>query len=97
MLAEGLAAAANQAQLAHTIGRVGSMLTVFFNADPVLDWDAASRCDTQAFARFFWGMLERGIYLPCSQFEALFVSLAHTREDIQNTLDAAADTMATLK
>jgi glutamate-1-semialdehyde 2,1-aminomutase len=65
------------------------MMTLFFAAEPVCDWPTASRCDTARFARWFWQMLERGIYLPCSQFEALFVSAAHTETDIDATIAAA--------
>ena len=65
------------------------MMTLFFNAAPVTDWDTASRCDTQRFARYFWGLIERGVYMPCSQYEALFVSAAHTPADIESTIDAA--------
>jgi glutamate-1-semialdehyde 2,1-aminomutase len=88
-LADGLAAAARTAGLGCTVGRCGSMMTLFFNPDPVTDWDVASRCDTRRYARFFWGMIERGIYLPCSQFEALFLSTAHTDEQIDQTVAAA--------
>jgi glutamate-1-semialdehyde 2,1-aminomutase len=88
-LADGLAEAARTAGLGSTVGRCGSMMTLFFNPDPVTDWDVASRCDTGRYARFFWGMIERGIYLPCSQFEALFLSTAHTDEQIDQTVAAA--------
>jgi glutamate-1-semialdehyde 2,1-aminomutase len=54
----------------------------------------AARCDTKQFARYFWGMLDRGIYLPCSQFEANFVSAAHTPEHIDQTLAAAREVLA---
>lgn len=93
-LEEGLQAAATEAGVAHTTNRVGSMLTLFFNADPVSSWDEASRCDTAAFAKFFWNLLERGIYFPCSQFEALFVSAAHTEADIDATIAAAREALA---
>jgi glutamate-1-semialdehyde 2,1-aminomutase len=69
--------------------RVGSMLTWFFQKGPVTDWDTAAKSDTQAFARFHNRMLERGIYLPPSQYEALFVSAAHTDGDIARTVEAA--------
>ena len=69
--------------------RVGSMFTWFFTAGPVTDWNAASKSDTKAFARFFRGMLENGIYLPPSQFEAAFLSAAHNEKDIQQTIAAA--------
>jgi glutamate-1-semialdehyde 2,1-aminomutase len=86
-LANGLDEAA--AVVPHTIARVGSMMTLFFCGDPVTDWPTASRCDTQQFARYFWGLIDRGVYMPCSQFEALFVSAAHTEADIDATIAAA--------
>jgi glutamate-1-semialdehyde 2,1-aminomutase len=69
--------------------RVGSMFTWFFQPGPVSEWDTASKSDTQAFARFHRGMLESGVYLPPSQYEALFVGAAHTEEDIKKTVAAA--------
>jgi glutamate-1-semialdehyde 2,1-aminomutase len=92
-LAAGLDAAATAAGVPHTIGRVGSMMTLFFSPGPVTDWETAARCDTRRFARYFWGMIERGIYLPCSQFEAMFVSAAHTEADIDATVAAARERM----
>lgn len=86
-LAAGLDRAA--AGIPHTIARAGSMLTLFFHPDPVSDWDVASRCDRARFARYFWGLIDRGVYLPCSQFEALFVSAAHTEADVEATVKAA--------
>jgi glutamate-1-semialdehyde 2,1-aminomutase len=88
-LAEGLTAAACAAGLAHTVARVGSMMTLFFNPAPVTDWDTASRSDTKAYARYFWKMMDQGIYLPCSQYEALFVSAAHSEQDVEQTIEAA--------
>lgn len=85
----GLREAAQAVGTAHTIARVGSMLTLFFRPDPVVDWPSASQCDTKQFARFFWGLIERGVYFPCSQFEALFISAAHTEGDIRQTIEAA--------
>ena len=73
-LAEGLDRAATDAGIPHVVQRVGSMLTLFFHDGPVHDYDDARRSDTRLFARFFWEMLARGVYLPCSQFEAAFVS-----------------------
>ena len=72
-----------------TVNRVGSMFTFFFTDGPVTDYESAKRSDTTRFARFFRAMLERGIYLAPSQFEAAFVSAAHTEEDIRRTADAA--------
>jgi len=95
-LADGWMEAANDAGVPHTLERVGSMMTLFFNADPVTDWNVAAKCDTAKFGKFFWGMIERGVYLPCSQYEALFVSAAHTEEDIDHTIAAAREVLATL-
>jgi glutamate-1-semialdehyde 2,1-aminomutase len=96
-LEAGLHAAATNAGIAHQIARVGSMLTLFFSAEPVTDWDTASRSDTKRFARFFWGMLDRGVYLPCSQFEAMFVSAAHTEADVDATIASARASLADLR
>ncbi len=92
-LADGLAQAARDAGIPHQLARVGSMLTLFFNSQPVTDWEVAKQCDTARFARFFWGMLERGIYLPCSQYEAMFVSAAHSVDDIDATVAAAREVL----
>jgi glutamate-1-semialdehyde 2,1-aminomutase len=77
-----------------TVNRVGSMFTFFFTPDPVTDWPSAERCDKAEFARFFHFMLERGVYLAPSQFEAGFISAAHTEEDIQHTVDAMKEFFA---
>ncbi len=95
-LAAGLNAAAAAAGIPHTLARAGSMLTLFFNPDPVSDWDVASRCDRARFAKYFWGLIDRGVYMPCSQFEALFISAAHTTDDIARTVQAAAEVFAML-
>jgi glutamate-1-semialdehyde 2,1-aminomutase len=92
-LAKGLDEAATAAGVPHTVARVGSMMTLFFNPEPVHDWPAAARCDTQAFARYFWGLMDRGVYMPCSQYEALFASAAHTEADIDATVAAARDVL----
>jgi glutamate-1-semialdehyde 2,1-aminomutase len=73
----------------HSINRVGSMLTLFFNGRRVVDWDTASKSDTKRFSRYFWGLIDRGVYMPCSQYEALFISAAHTEQDIAATIAAA--------
>jgi glutamate-1-semialdehyde 2,1-aminomutase len=65
------------------------MWTFFFTDQPVTDLESAQRSDTHLFAQFFWAMIERGVYLPCSQFEAAFVSAAHTDEQIEQTIAAA--------
>ncbi len=93
-LADGLLAAAKNAGAGHTLQRVGSMMTLFFNPEPVHNWEVAARCDTQAFGRYFWELMDRGVYMPCSQFEALFVSAAHSEENIDATIDAAAEALA---
>lgn len=95
-LAEGLTQKAQAAGIPHTVTRVGSMLTLFFNPDAVTNWPTASRCDTQRFGAYFWGLIERGIYMPCSQFEALFVSAAHSDSDIDATIDAAGEVLVAL-
>jgi glutamate-1-semialdehyde 2,1-aminomutase len=88
-LQAGLLEAAAAADLPARAGRVGSMLTLFFIDDPVRDYADARRCDTDRFARFHASMLDQGVYLPPSQFEAWFPSLAHTAEDIDQTIAAA--------
>jgi len=90
-LEAGLRQAAAEAGQSVTINRVGSMITVFFCAGPVVDYATAKASDTRRFARFFHEMLKRGVYLPPAQFEAAFVSLAHTESDIDFTVTAAAD------
>ena len=92
-LATGLEAAARTAGVPCTLGWFNSMMTLFFSPDPVVDWTTASRCDTRRFARYFWGLIERGVYMPCSQFEALFVSTAHTEDDIDATVAAAREAL----
>jgi glutamate-1-semialdehyde 2,1-aminomutase len=83
------AAIAGVAPVGITVNRVGSMFTWFFTGRPVTDYDSAKRSDTARFAAFHRSMLEQGIYLPPSQFEAAFVSAAHTAEDIRKTVQAA--------
>ncbi len=77
-----------------TVNRIGSMMTWFFTDQPVTDWDSAKKCDTAKFGKFFHAMLERGVYLPPSQFEALFVSTAHSEADIERTVAAAKESFA---
>ena len=89
-LAAGLAGALGEG-LPGTVNRVGSMLTLFLGPDRVASPDHARACDRDRFARFFHGMLARGVYLPPSPFEALFVSLAHEDGDIDATVAAFAD------
>jgi glutamate-1-semialdehyde 2,1-aminomutase len=89
-LVDGLAAAARTADVAYTSNRVGSMFTGFFTPDPVTDYASAKQANTRRYARFFHTMLQQGVYLAPSQFEAGFVSLAHTDADLDATLEAAA-------
>ena len=93
-LVAGVAAAAKSASVPMTTNRVGSMFTWFFTPGPVTDWESASKSDTEAFGRFFRNMLEGGIYLPPSQYEAAFLSAAHTEEDITKTIAAAKQAFA---
>jgi glutamate-1-semialdehyde 2,1-aminomutase len=88
-LVEGVAAAANEAGVPMTTNRVGSMFTWFFNPGPVTDWASVSKSDTAAFGRFFRSMLDSGVYLPPSQYEAAFLSAAHSEEDVEKTVAAA--------
>ena len=95
-LTAGLAQAARDAGLPHTLAQCGSMFTLFFQDGPVRDYPTAAKSDTKRFAAYFHGMLERGVYLPCSQFEANFVSSCHTDQDIAATIAAAKEVFATL-
>jgi glutamate-1-semialdehyde 2,1-aminomutase len=95
-LALGLKEAAKAVGVPVQIGWCNSMMTLFFADEPVIDWPSAAKCDTQRFARYFWGLLSRGVYMPCSQFEALFVSAAHTEADIDQTIAAAREALAAL-
>jgi glutamate-1-semialdehyde 2,1-aminomutase len=93
-LCEGLADAAREAGVSTVTNRVGSMWTSFFTAEPVVDWETANRSDRQKYGKFFHAMLEQGVYLAPSQFEAAFVSLAHTDEIIERTIEAARKAFA---
>jgi glutamate-1-semialdehyde 2,1-aminomutase len=95
-LEAGLRRAAGTAGVAVTLNRVGSMLTGFFCEGPVTDWASARRADTGRYGRYFHGMLERGVYLAPSQFEAAFVSLAHTEADIDLAVRAAEEALGAL-
>lgn len=95
-LVEGVERAANDAGVAMTVNRVGSMFTFFFNDGPVTDWESSSKSDTDRFAFFFRGMLDLGCYLPCSQFEAAFLSAVHTDEDVEGTIEAAEQVLTSL-
>ena len=95
-LAEGLGQAATEAGVPHQVQRVGSMMTLFFNASPVSGWTDADQSDREHFGRYFWGMIDEGIYMPCSQFEALFFGAAHTEAMIDETVDSAKKVLASL-
>jgi glutamate-1-semialdehyde 2,1-aminomutase len=88
-LADGLAAAAAEAKVPVQVNRVGSMLTVFFAEKPVFDAASARAASTKRFGAFFHALLENGVYFPPSQFEAAFLSTAHTEDDLEATLRAA--------
>jgi glutamate-1-semialdehyde 2,1-aminomutase len=95
-LATGLKTAADAAGVPHHVATCGSMMTFFFSTRPVVNWDTASACDTKRFARYFWGLIERSIYMPCSQFEALFLSTAHTEAQVDATVSAASEVFQSL-
>jgi len=96
-LVEGVAAAAKGAGVKLCFNRVGSMFTWFFAENPVTDWESASKADTAAFGKFFRLMLDAGIYLPPSQFEAAFLGAAHSEEDVQKTIEASRKAFAAKK
>jgi len=89
LLQEGLTRAAREAGIAVTLNRVGSMMTVFFTPGPVTDYASAQKSDPHAYAAFFRSMLSQGVYLAPSQFEAAFLSTAHTLADVVKTVKAA--------
>ena len=96
-LESGLLRVLAETQTPAQLHRCGSMWTLFFSAAPVTDYDSAKRSDTTKFARYFHGMLSRGFYLPPSQFEAAFISLAHTEIDIDATVEAAREVLQEMK
>jgi glutamate-1-semialdehyde 2,1-aminomutase len=89
----GILAEASRAEIPMVANRVGAMFTWFFTGAPVTDFASAAQSDTTAFARFHRAMLEQGVWLPCSQFEAAFMSTAHTMGDIRQTVDAAKNAL----
>lgn len=90
-LAKGLASHASRAGLPHTVTQCGSMWTLFFAEGPITDYSTAKKSDTKRFSQFFWGMMDRGYYLPCSQFEAAFNSILHSEALVDTFLAAAGD------
>jgi glutamate-1-semialdehyde 2,1-aminomutase len=95
-LVSGVAAEAARAGVSITSNRVGGMFTWFFTSGAVTDYASAAKSDTAAFARFHRAMLESGAWLPCSQFEAAFLSAAHTPADIRQTVEAAGSAFRTI-
>jgi glutamate-1-semialdehyde 2,1-aminomutase len=89
LLEKGITEAADKAGVSIHLPRIGSMFTIFFAKDLVTDYETAARADTKLYAKFFHQILSQGVYFPPSQFEAAFVSLAHTYRDIQSTVNAA--------
>jgi glutamate-1-semialdehyde 2,1-aminomutase len=96
-LVEMVLQSARDAGIPMTANRVGSMFTWFFTSDPVTDWPSAAKSDTAAFGKFHRAMLENGVWLPPSQFEAAFLSAAHTMDDISRTVEAARQAFASIK
>ncbi len=95
-LEAAVTAAAKSLGIPHRFHRIGSMWTLFFTGTEVTDLDTAKTADTERFARFFWAMMDRGIYLPCSQFEAAFTCAAMTDANIDETIAAAAESLAVI-
>jgi glutamate-1-semialdehyde 2,1-aminomutase len=95
-VAEGVASAAKRAGIPVTMNRVGAMFTWFFTDQPVTDFSGAAKGDATRFAAFHRAMLDRGVWLPPSQFEAAFLSTAHTERDIRDTIAAAGEAFASL-
>lgn len=95
-LEAGLSRVAAEARLPVRINRIGSMWTLFFTGTPVTDFDTAKTADTKMFARFFWAMMDQGFYLPCSQFEAAFLSVPMTDEHIAQTVAAARQALLSM-
>ena len=85
-LCNGISERLNSKGIAHKINRIGSMFTLFFTESEITDFDTASKCDTGRYSRYFCQMLNMGVYLPPSQFEANFLSTAHTEKCIEKTL-----------
>ena len=96
LLEKGIMKAANRAGVNIQLPRMGSMFTIFFAKDVVTDYEAAARADTKLYAKFFHQMLSQGVYFPPSQFEAAFISVAHTDKDIESTVSAAEKAFASL-
>jgi len=96
-LVDGVMAAARDAGVSLCANRVGSMFTWFLQKGPVTDWDSASKSNTEAFGKFFRAMLDAGVYLPPSQYEAAFLGATHSEEDVQRTIAAAKQAFAGMR
>ena len=88
---------AREAGVPVQINSAGSLLTIFFNENPIKNYDDAKKSDTKKFAKFFTEMLDRGIFLPPSQYEALFISAAHTEAEIDHTIQAAKESIEAMR
>ena len=97
LMAEGLRTAIRDSGIIACVNQLGSMFTVFFGVDQVHDYATAIRSDTRLFARYFQGMIDRGIYLPPSQFETAFLSLVHSEAEVEETLAAARQVFSSLR
>ncbi len=97
MLAEGLRKAIRETETKACVNQMGSMFTIFFGVEHVRDYETATQSDTEMFARYFHGMIAHGIYLPPSQFEAAFLSVAHGEAEIQETIQAAGTVLKSLR
>ena len=95
-LVDGLSKAADAAGVAHQINHIGSMWTLFFTGVPVHNFDTASTSDTKQYGRFFWEMMNRGIYLPCSQYESAFLSAPMTMQHMNETIAVATESFNTI-
>jgi glutamate-1-semialdehyde 2,1-aminomutase len=91
---QGMREAASAGDVPFTINQVGSMVSIFFTAGPVTDFASASASASEAFKDFFWHMVSRGVYLAPSQYEAGFISTAHSEEDLERTSEAAREWFA---
>jgi glutamate-1-semialdehyde 2,1-aminomutase len=97
MMAEGLREAVRETGTVACVNQLGSMFTLFFGVEHVENYETATRSDTKLFARFFQGMIERGVYLPPSQFETCFISLLHSEAEVRDTVAAAKDALKSLR
>lgn len=93
-LAAGVDQAANDAGVPHCVQQIGSMMTLFFQDGPVKNWPDADRSHREHYSKYFWGMIDQSVYMPCSQFEALFISREHSLAMIDQTIDAARKVLA---